>query len=193
MKKTHPDEKLDKQDFDLFEALVALDKKDYSYYDRLTEEQKRKFVPFMLLQWMATVKGSKELQSYYLQSTDYHANKHMFNELVQKNPKLQWLMLCAASPGIGKQFHQWIPNISVSISKLKSPAKLKDIKEYFTKIYPKVDTDTINEISKIFVEEHKKKLYLSEIFPNLKISDIETLSQLVTNEDITQYEKARGN
>ncbi len=193
MKKTHPDEKLDKQDFDLFEALVALDKKDYSYYDRLTEEQKRKFVPFMLLQWMATVKGSKELQSYYLQSTDYHANKHMFNELVQKNPKLQWLMLCAASPGIGKQFHQWIPNISVSISKLKSPAKLKDIKEYFTKIYPKVDTDTINEISKIFVEEHKKKLYLSEIFPNLKISDIETLSQLVTNEDITKYEKARGN
>lgn len=193
MKKTQPDEKLDKQDFDLFEALVALDKKDYGYYDRLTEEQKRKFVPFMLLQWMATVKGNKELQSYYLQSTDYHANRYMFNETIQKNPRLQWLMLCASSPGIGKQFHQWIPNISVSVAKLKSSAKLKDIKEYFTKIYPKVDANTINEISKIFVEEHKKKLYLSEIFPNLKLADIETLSQLVTNEDITQYEKARGN
>lgn len=193
MKKAPADEKFEKQDFDLFEALVALDKKDYGYYDRLSEEQKRKFVPYMMLQWMTTVKGNKDLQSYYVQSTDYHANKYMFNELVQKNPKLQWLMLCAASPGLGKQFHQWIPNIASSITKLKAPAKVKDIKEYFTKIYPKVDSDTIKEISEVFVKEHKKKLYLSEIFPNLKISDIETLSQVTTDEDIAQYEKDRGN
>lgn len=193
MKKIDVTEKFEKQDFDLFEALVALDKKDYGYYDRLSEEQKRKFVPYMMLQWMATVKGSKDLQSYYIQSTEYHANKYMFNELVQKNPKLQWLMLCASSPGLGKQFHQWIPNIPPSITKLKAPAKTKDIKEYFTKIYPKVDSNTIKEISEAFVTEHKRKLYLSEIFSNLKISDIETLNQIVTDEDITQYEKDRGN
>jgi hypothetical protein len=193
MKKTDSTEKFEKQDFDLFEALTALDKKDYGYYDRLTEEQKRKFVPYMLIQWMATVKGSKELQSYYIQSTDYHANKYMFNELVQKNPKLQWLMLCAASPGVGKQFHQWIPNISQGVAKFKAPAKLKDIKEYYTKIYPNVDSSTIKEISEAYVTEHKKKTYLSERFPNLKLSDIETLSQVVTDEDITQYEKDRGN
>jgi len=192
-KKQNIEEKFEKQDFDLFEALVALDKKDYEYYDRLSEEQKKKFVPFMLIQWMSTVKGSKDLQSYYLQSTDYHANKYMFNEHVQKNPKLQWLMLCASSPGLGKQFHQWIPNISQGVSKLKSPAKAKDIKEYFSKIYPKVDDETLKEITDIFVQEHKKKMYLSEVYPNLKITDIETLSQLVTDEDIRRYEKERGN
>lgn len=192
-KKQNTEEKFEKQDFDLFEALVALDKKDYEYYDRLSEEQKKKFVPFMLIQWMSTVKGSKDLQSYYLQSTDYHANKYMFNEHVQKNPKLQWLMLCASSPGLGKQFHQWIPNISQGVSKLKSPAKAKDIKEYFSKIYPKVDDETLKEITDIFVQEHKKKMYLSEVYPNTKITDIETLSQLVTDEDIRRYEKERGN
>lgn len=187
------DEKLDKQDFDLFEALTALDKKDYGYYDRLSEEQKKKFVPYMMLHWMSVVKGSRELQSYYLQSTDYYANKYMFNESVQKNPKLQWLMLCAASPGVGKQFHQWIPNISQSVSKLKSPAKTKEVKEYFTKIYPNANNETLKEITEIFVLEHKKKMYLSEMFPNLKLSDIETLSQVVTDEDISKYEKERGN
>ena len=96
--KLSQDEKFEKIDFDLFDALAAIDRKDYSYYDRLTSEQQKKFVPFMLIHWVSAIKGNSELQSYYLQSTEYHANKYLFNESVQKNPKLQWLMLCAASP-----------------------------------------------------------------------------------------------
>ena len=49
VKKLAPDEKLEKQDFNLFEAIAAIDKKDYDYYDRLTPEQQKKFVPFMML------------------------------------------------------------------------------------------------------------------------------------------------
>jgi hypothetical protein len=58
--KVATDEKFDKQDFDLFEALSALDKKDYGYYDRLTTEQQKKFVPFMMLHWMSAIKGSSD-------------------------------------------------------------------------------------------------------------------------------------
>ncbi len=50
--KTPTDEKFEKQDFNLFEAIAAIDKKDYGYYDRLTPEQQRKFVPFMMLHWI---------------------------------------------------------------------------------------------------------------------------------------------
>ena len=187
------DEKFEKQDFDLFEALTALDKKDYAWFDRLTEDQQRKFVPFMMVHWMSAIKGNKDLQGYYLQSTEYHANKYLFNENVQKHPKLQWLMLCAASPGLGKQFHQWIPNISANVSKLKTPAKAKEVKDYYAKIYPKADSETLTEIAKTFVIEQKRKIHLSTLFPNLKISDIETLNQIVTDDDIEEYEKDRGN
>ena len=193
-KKTTPvDEKFEAQDFNLFDALAAMDKKDYGYYDRLTEEQQKKFVPYMMTHWMSAIKGSGGVQGYYLRSVDYHANKHLFNEYVQKHPKLQWYMLCASSPDLGKQFHQWIPHLGSKVTSLKEPAKVKDIKEYYTKIYPKVDSDSIDEISKQFVFEHKRKCYLAETFPNLKQSDIEVLSQLVTDEDIKQYEKDRGN
>jgi hypothetical protein len=139
------------------------------------------------------IKGNKDLQGYYLQSTEYHANKYLFNENVQKHPKLQWLMLCAASPGLGKQFHQWIPNISASVIKLKTPAKAKEVKDYYAKIYPKADSETLTEIAKTFVIEQKRKIHLSSLFPNLKISDIETLNQIVTDDDIEEYEKDRGN
>jgi hypothetical protein len=193
-KKTTPtEEKFEGQDFNLFDALLAMDKKDYGYYDRLTEEQQKKFVPYMMTHWMSAIKGSGDVQGYYLRSVDYHANKHLFNEYVQKHPKLQWYMLCASSPGLGKQFHQWIPHLGSKVTSLKEPAKVKEIKEYYTKIYPKVDSDDIDEIAKAFVLEHKRKCYLAETFPNLKQSDIEVLSQLVTDEDIKQYEKDRGN
>jgi hypothetical protein len=191
--KVSTDEKFENQDFDLFKALEALDKKDYGYLDRLTEEQQKKFVPYMMTHWMSAIKASGELGAYYVMSTECAANKHLFNEYVQKHPKLQWYMLCASSPGLGKQLHQWIPHLGSKITTLKEPAKTKEIKEYYTKIYPKVDSDDIDEIAKAFVLEHKRKCYLAATYPNLKQSDIEILSQLVTEEDIKQYEKDRGN
>ena len=191
--KLSADEKFDKQDFDLFDALTAIDKKDYSYYDRLTPEQQKKFVPFMMLHWVSAIKGSGDLQSYYLQSTDYHANKYMFNEVVQKHPKLQWLMLCAASPGIGKQFHQWIPHIRERVSKLKELPKTKEMKEYFKKIYPKSSDSDLTTISAVFVDTQKKKMYLADKFPELKFDEIELLSDIITDQDIAKYEEDSGN
>jgi len=192
-KNTPKDEKFEKQDLDLFEVLAALDKKDYSYYDKLTDEQKKKFVPYMMTLWMSCIKGKSTLQGYYVMNTEYTANKYLFNENVQKHPKLQWLMLCAASPGIGKQFHQWIPHIRDKVSKLKEPATTKEVKEYYSKIYPNTDEVTIKEFAEAFVHDHKRKVYLSQTFPNLKLEDIETLNKLVTDEAISEYEKERGN
>jgi hypothetical protein len=187
------DEKFDKQDLDLFEVLAAMDKKDYGFYDRLSTEQQKKFVPFTMIQWMSAIKASGDLQGYYLMSVEYHANKYLFNENVQKHPKLQWLMLCASSPNLGKQFHQWIPNISPKVSKLQAPAKIKDIREYYKKIYPKAHEDDITAVSQAFVDSQKRKLRLAELFPNMKITDIETLNETITDEQLKQYERDLGN
>jgi hypothetical protein len=150
------DEKLENQDFNLFEAIAALDKKDYGYYDRLTPEQQRKFVPFMLIKWLSYVKGSSDVAGYYAMSTEYYANKYFFNEYVSKHPKLQWYMMCAASPGKGKQYHQWLPQIKERVSLLKEPAQVKEIKEYFTKIYPKANSEDLTEYSKAFVQKNRR-------------------------------------
>lgn len=153
--KTPEDEKLDKQDFDLFEALAAIDRKDYDYYDRLTDEQKKKFSPFMMIKWFSAVKASLPIQQYHLLSTNEFANKYLFNENVYKNPKLQWLMLCASGLGQGKQFHQYI--------------KSKDI-----------DQDDKLETLKV-------------LYPDMKLSDLQTLSDVVTVKEIEKYIDDNGN
>jgi hypothetical protein len=187
------DEQLENQTLDLFEVLAALDRKDYDYYDRLSEEQQKKFAPFILVHWMSAIKGSAGLSAYYLMNTDYTANRYLLNEHVSKHPKLQWLMLCAASPGMGKQFHQWIPSISGKVAKLQEPAKLKDIKDYYKNIYPKADSGDIDAVSQAYVDTHKRKMYLAEQYPSMKYEDIELLSEVVTTEQIKQHEKDRGN
>lgn len=191
--KTPTDEKFEKIDFDLFEALAALDKKDYGYYDRLTEEQKQKFNPFMLIKWLTYIKGKAEVQQFYVLAGNEFGNKYMFNELVGKHPKLQWLMLCSASPGLGKQFRQWIPQISERVSRYKDKAKVEDIREYYSKIYPNSNKELLNEIAKAYVTENKKKVYLAQKFPEMNFEEIETLSNIITDDDIQEYEKEYGN
>lgn len=186
------DEQLEKQDFDVFEALAAIDKKDYGYYDRLTEEQKKKFTPYMLIVWASNVKGNRDLQNYYVQSVNHYANKYYLDENITKHPKLQWLMLCAASPGMGKQFHQWIPQIKEKVSKLKEQAKHKDIKDYYKKVYPKTEDDVINEIATLFVQQQHKKYRVGSIYPNMKLQDIEVLSDFLTETELADYEDQLG-
>ncbi len=191
-KKIPSDEKLENTDFNLFEALAAIDRKDYGWYDRLTPEQQKKFVPFMIIKWASAIKATSDIQSYYVRSVDHYANKYFLHGEIAKNPKLQWLMLCAASPGIGKQFHQWIPHIKETVSKLRDNASLTDIKEFYKKIYPKADPEDTDAAAKYFVEQHKRKMFLARIYPGMKIDDIEHLNGIITDDDIEQYKKETG-
>lgn len=153
--KTPTDEKFEKIDFDLFEALAAIDRKDYGYYDRLTPEQQKKFAPFMMIKWFSAVKASLPIQQYHLLSTNEFANKYLFNENVYKNPKLQWLMLCASGLGQGKQFHQYI--------------KTKE------------------------TDEDEKLKFLKIVYPDMKLQDLQTLSEIITIEEIEKYIDDNGN
>lgn len=186
------DLKLQHVDFDLFAALEALDRKDYGYFDTLTEEQQKKFVPYMILHWVSSIKKQGEVGKYYVLATEEFANKHIFNEYVQRHPKLQWLMLCIVSPDMGKQFHQWIPQLSNKISELRVQSKPKDYSEYLSKIYNTADTVSINELSKELSMEQNKKYLLAQLFPAMKSIDIDNLSKYVTDEELADYARQCG-
>lgn len=191
--KVSSDEKFEKIDFDLFPALAALDKKDYGYYDRLTEEQKQKFNPFMLIKWFSYVSNKNPaVEQFYVLGTNHYANKHIFNEKVYSHPKLIWLMLCAASPSLGTMRRTWIPQIREKVSGLKEIVSKKEIKEYYTKTYPNTDTEVLDQISNLFTEQQHKKVRLAAYFPNMKLEDIELLSNMITDEDLEQYAKNFG-
>jgi len=187
------EEKFEHQDFDLFKAIDAVDKKDYNFLSSMTEEQQRKFSPYMMLHWISVVTGGRELSSYYLISTDVHANKYMFNERIQNHPELQWLMLCAGSPDMGKQYHKWIPHLNDKIGKLRDKAKQADVLDYFEKVFKNEDKATIKLYASEFTKQQNHKYRLAKMHPEMKLEDLELLSEITSGADVDDYDTQAGN
>lgn len=88
-------------------VLGAMDRKQKDFYDSLTDEEKKAFSAFLMNRYASSVKGNPALQEWWLIATNKRVNTNFFD--LAKHPKLQWLLLTTASPGMGTAFHEWIP------------------------------------------------------------------------------------
>ena len=104
----------------IWNEMAAVDNKDYEFYDRLTDDQKKIFSPYLILKWGSAVEGNGDISKYYAVSANEFANIDFFN--LSKHKKLQWLVCCAISPKIGKQRHYWLGG-----SKRKGSSALKNL------------------------------------------------------------------
>jgi hypothetical protein len=117
-----------------------LDAKNRDFYDELTPEERKKFSTFLMVRWGSAVDGSREIQEYYVQSTNHYLNKHFFT--MHRHPKLQWLMATAASPGMGAQRHNWI-------APKKKEAGASAIKKQLRELYPHFKDDEIDLMAEL--------------------------------------------
>ena len=114
--------------------MAALDGKQRGFYDSLTPEERKKFSTFLMLRWGSCVTGSVDLAGYYLISCNERLNKYYFD--LGKHPKLQWLLTTTISPGMGNQYHQWIPL-------MKKGATDNKLRKFVTLHYPHLKDDEV--------------------------------------------------
>lgn len=129
-------------------VLAAIDRKDYAFYDRLTPEHQKQVAPFLLNRYVSLVKGSSELQAYYLMAGNQRVNSNYFS--LSKHPKLIWQLLCTVSPGMGKQFHQWVGN------KKKKKDKSNEIRKTLAEMYPNMKNDDLDLMTSITTTKELK-------------------------------------
>jgi hypothetical protein len=134
--------------------MAQFDSKNREFYDSLTDEERKKFSNYLMIRWGSSVVGNRDLQEFYVISTNERLNKHFF--AVNRHPKLQWLMATSVSPGMGIHRHQWVA--------------------------PKKKEGGSNEIKKT----------LMELYPNMKMTDIETLASIVDKKEIKEHLRALG-
>lgn len=120
--------------------MAVFDRKDREFYDSLTPEEKKKFSNFLMIRYGSSVQGSRDLQHFYLVSTNERLNKHFFD--INKHPKLQWLCATTVSPDMGSQRHNWI-------APKKKEAGASAIKKQLMEMYPNMKDDEIELMSKI--------------------------------------------
>ena len=141
-----------KRKLDLFnQVLPAIDRKDYDFYDRLSDEEKKelKGQALLYLRWGASLNVDDPiLLHYYLVSFNHHANKNFFN--LYKHPKLQWLMLTASSPNLGKYNRKWLGK-----KKTKDPREA--IKKQLANMYPNYKEEDIEVLSNFVTKKELNK------------------------------------
>ena len=116
------------------------DHKVRSFYDDLTDEEKKKFSNYLMIRWGSSVAGSRELQEFYVIATNQRLNKHFFN--INKHPKLQWLLATTVSPDMGAQRHQWI-------APKKKEAGAGSLKKQLAELFPHYKEDEIDVLAAV--------------------------------------------
>lgn len=115
--------------------MAQFDRKVRSFWDDLTDEERKKFSNYLMIRWGSSVQGSRELQEFYVIATNERFNKHFFD--LSRHPKLQWLLATTVSPGMGTQRHQWIA------PKKKEPGA-GSMKKQLAELFPHFKDDEID-------------------------------------------------
>ena len=123
----------------LNDVLPAIDRKDHAWWDRLKQPQKDKFPAWLYMRYASSVEGNPDLARYYLMAVNETVNKR-FN-LLKDHPKLQYLLMTAASPGMGSVRHSWVP----PSKRGKADKKIK----LLAKLHPNAKDDELETLAQI--------------------------------------------
>lgn len=122
----------------------VFDRKDRTFYDNLTPEERKKFSNFLMIRWGSAVEGSRDLQEFYVISCNERLNKHFFD--LGKHPKLQWLLATTVSPDLGTPRHPWI-------APKKKEAGLSAKRKALMEIFPTYKDDEIDVMAQITTQK----------------------------------------
>lgn len=119
---------------DIKRELEAVDTRNYDFYDNLTEEEKKAFSPYVLMRYTSNVNSDREVQEWFLDTTNEYVNKHHW--LLSKHHKALLWKLFAGTGTDTKLYHPYlaagkknkIDKIEKLLSELYPTKKLEDIK-----------------------------------------------------------------
>src|SRR6056300_1338047 len=144
---------------DLFKEMIpALDGGMRELYDAAGEEGQKEIKGDLwnLNRYMSSVKGSREKQELAVFKTNEYYNKN-WAVLGNKEPKLQWLILCQCGKTSKKEFHPWI-GLKRAMSKEA---------EFLKKIYPNMKEDEVELLARISTKKELKELAEEHGFENV--------------------------
>ena len=145
--------------------MAKFDAKDRNFFDSLSEEEQKKFSPYLMIRWGSAVEGSSELQAYYLMSVNERLNKNFFDISTAKHKKFQWLLATTVSPGCGKQYHKWI-------SGQKKDTGNNKIEKILVEMYPSMKLSDIRMLIHLNTEADLKSLLAETGMTNKQIKEI---------------------
>jgi hypothetical protein len=132
---------MSKYKVDMFDTLAAADKRDFAFYDRLADDQKKGFTAPVVLRWMSATNDHSAEETLCL--VNYIANNHFYD--IWDYPDLQYKLIAACGTGRKKR-HVWVPNAKQTKTKDK-------VTDFLLEQFPDVNDQELEIIRKGFTKE----------------------------------------
>ena len=130
----------------LADVMLAIDRKNRSWYDNLSDEQVKAFSAWMMMRYASSVQGGNAAS--YLFMVNECVNKNFMD--LSKHPELQWLLFTLCGSG-KKEFHPYIKPPT-------SRKKKNKVAEWLSEQYPLMKADEITMLMEINDTEDFKLL-----------------------------------
>ena len=144
--------------------MQQFDTKNREFFDDLSDEERKKFSPFLMIRWGSVVSADYDVQAYYLLSVNERLNKHFFDVSATQHKKLQWLLATTVSPRMGKFRHNWIAAPKRGVGNNRA-------EKFFAEIYPHAKSDEIKMLAKINDKNDIKELARAHGWDDKRIKD----------------------
>jgi hypothetical protein len=124
-----------KYKLDLTTVLQAIDRRNLTFYSNLNEEEKKAYVPLILMRYISSVTDQNKNAAYSVLATNDLVNVGFWQ--LDKHKELQHMLLCLCGLG-GKQYRPWIG--------LKNRKTKNKIIEFLYEYFPNQKIDEIEII-----------------------------------------------
>jgi hypothetical protein len=149
-----------KDKIDIKDVLLALDRKDLGFYNKLTEEQKKSFSAWTVMRFASSA-NSPDIAGYYNIMINEAVNTN-FN-LISKHPELQWMLMAICGVG-SKQYHPWI-------APPKKKAKNKK-QEILLQMHPGANSLELDILEQTMSTEEFTQMLINMAYTDKDIKDI---------------------
>lgn len=134
---------------DIKRVLKAVDTREYKFYENLTDAEKKEFSPFILMRFVSNVQGDKDLQEWFIETTNEYVNKHHW-QLSKDHKELLWKLF--AGIGVGQvMFHQYLA--------AGTKEKTNKIEKLLAEIYPARKLADIKLLASMMTKQDKEELF----------------------------------
>ena len=134
---------------DIKRELVALDSKNYDFYNKLSAEEQKSFSPYVLMRYTSNVQGDRDIQEWFLEMTNECVNKNHW-QLSKNHKGLLWKLFATAGAGINC-YHPYLA--------AGKKEKANKIEKLLAELYPAMKMDELKLMASMMDKKDKEELF----------------------------------
>jgi len=129
----------------LADLFGAINRKDRGWWDRLTDDQRKKFSSWLYSRYMSIVRHSNpDMHRYYVLATNVLLNRDL-GKLTKNHAKLIYLLMTTIPNEFSRADHQYIPPLKKNRSDKKTNNKIRVLEDLYP-AYKNSDIETLAEL-----------------------------------------------